>query len=372
MQFKKLKINNYRSIEKAELEFSSGINIIIGDSQTGKSNIQRLIRDWAFNNTGDDFVTVNADKTQIEIDGVLWEKGKEKSKKINRYSFNDNIYDNVGRTVPEPITEYTQIVKIDFGGSDAISLNFIDQHSSFFMIFNSKSDNAKILGRIAGINRIYKCTKTTSQRLKTKKALLLNYNVLLETEKEEFKKYDYLHNAESALQKVGNRINVVNKKEKEIKDLKIKLENFKKLSKDLLQIKLKLNTLTILESININDLETKITKLNILKSLFKEYKVLLTRLTSIDINKYNILTDNLFLKTVIFIDDKQEKLEILKERLKKYDNNKREYNSILLNLQTAENTLGDCKKELDDFVNDITICPITQLPMPEECKEKIQ
>jgi DNA repair exonuclease SbcCD ATPase subunit len=331
-----------------------------------------LLRDWAFNNTGDDFVTVNADKTQIEIDGVLWEKGKEKSKKINRYSYNGEIYDNVGRNVPEPITEFTQIVKIDFGGSEPISLNFIDQHSSFFMIFNSKSDNAKILGRIAGIDKIYKCVKLSSQKLKKNKGLISTYQKNIEEDKEELKQYDFLVAEETFLKEIKENIDTLKTKEQELIQLEQKVVDYNVTTELLQKVQIQLDTFPIYENIYIDKLIERAHKIGVLENLIKEYNDIQTRISSLNVKQYETLTSIEIIKSIDKLESESDKLQILEELIESYDSNNRKYNSVLLDIQKYENGLQESKTELEGYIKDLHVCPITLDIMPEECKEKIR
>jgi DNA repair exonuclease SbcCD ATPase subunit len=48
MKIKKLKLKNYKRFNELELDFDSGINIIVGDNEAGKSTISQAIMDLLY------------------------------------------------------------------------------------------------------------------------------------------------------------------------------------------------------------------------------------------------------------------------------------------------------------------------------------
>jgi len=65
---KQLTIKNFQSHKKTKLEFSDGVNIIIGQSDSGKTAIIRALN-WVVNNkpSGDSFRSHWGGDTNVEI-----------------------------------------------------------------------------------------------------------------------------------------------------------------------------------------------------------------------------------------------------------------------------------------------------------------
>jgi len=123
--FPQVIIENYESHKYTKIDFCSGLNMIIGDSDSGKSAIQRAIR-WACYNepSGDDFIRRDADSIMAEINGdkpkVLCRvtikisngytiiRAKELNSTLNRYTLIDPDgeeleFNNFGLEVPDEI-----------------------------------------------------------------------------------------------------------------------------------------------------------------------------------------------------------------------------------------------------------------------------
>ena len=64
----KIKIKNFRSHKNTEIELSSGVNIICGDNDLGKSTILRALN-WVNNNkpSGDSYITHGKNKSTVSI-----------------------------------------------------------------------------------------------------------------------------------------------------------------------------------------------------------------------------------------------------------------------------------------------------------------
>ena len=48
MRIKRLKVENFRNLEKLDIEFSDGVNIIYGNNAQGKTNIIEAIYIFSF------------------------------------------------------------------------------------------------------------------------------------------------------------------------------------------------------------------------------------------------------------------------------------------------------------------------------------
>jgi len=158
-----VKIKNYRSLKNIELEMG-GINVIFGDSDSGKTNFFRALRDFAFNTRGIDFVTHGEKSSMVSIDNkVKWEKGKG----INKYTVGKKPFTNVGQSCPEEASDVHGLKEIDFGQKVVKRLNFIDQFESHFIVSQSEQDSAKIVtSLIPGINMILEGSRQAVLKLR--------------------------------------------------------------------------------------------------------------------------------------------------------------------------------------------------------------
>lgn len=121
MYLSRLYIENYRSIQKLDLEFSKGKNIIVGKNNAGKSNIIRAIDlilgeksptwDKSDNITDNDFFEAN-----INNEIFIWcELLREENEFLNLSESKGAFYRLTKASTPEIIKK-----KIDFSSKDDI------------------------------------------------------------------------------------------------------------------------------------------------------------------------------------------------------------------------------------------------------------
>ena len=101
---KDLSLENFQSHKKSSLEFSEGVNVIIGSSDSGKSSIIRSLQWVLFNRpSGDSFRSWWGGITNVVVDGVSRIKGGSKGLE-NCYEIGLNRFQAMGQGVPEDVT----------------------------------------------------------------------------------------------------------------------------------------------------------------------------------------------------------------------------------------------------------------------------
>lgn len=101
----KIKIKNFQSLKDIELDVS-GLTILTGSNNTGKSAVIRAVS-GVFNNTrGNSFVRYGETHSTVAVEWsdteqVTWEKGKG----TNRYTINGKVFDKVGSSPPEELKD---------------------------------------------------------------------------------------------------------------------------------------------------------------------------------------------------------------------------------------------------------------------------
>ena len=322
MKLKKIEASNYRSFENIDVELSEGINVIFGETDTGKSNIFRLLSLWAFNGSGDSFITAGEKKCTIDIDGIKLEKGR-KGKGLNRYSYKDEVYDNVGINCPDEINNITKIKEVSFGNISK-KINFISQKKPFFIIGENKFDNAKILGHISNIHVIHGAIKIGNKKLRSTKKDLQNNEMDFEAKKTELQEYKNLKEVKVELNECNELIDEIEKLNIDIVNIEFMRDNLIEVIKDSKKIDNELDKLSGIEDIDFEEL----IKLN---------------------DKIDIVTEMNY-----------ELLFVCSEELK-----------IKSDISLCDDDIKVCDLGIKELVSKIDICPITNDKMPKTCKEKI-
>ena len=146
----KLSISNFQSHTKSVLEFSPGVNAIIGSSDSGKTSILRAIR-WVIENRprGNAFRSFWGGKTSVELstNDCLIERAMDKTTE-NFYRLitknNDLTFKAMGTSVPEEIEKTLNLN----------SINIQNQLDSPFLLNSSPGEVASHFNQIAHLEKI--------------------------------------------------------------------------------------------------------------------------------------------------------------------------------------------------------------------------
>lgn len=152
-------MENYQAYKNTTVNFTVGLNIIIGESDVGKSSILRalrkLVRDIP---AGKDFINEDAVSTKLSLT-IVDDNDQEHTiiRQItpskNLYYLDEHEFGGFGREIPEEIQNTVEMVLVELENDVKIDLHFSDQHDTPFMIARgSAGTRSKLLGRIAGLH----------------------------------------------------------------------------------------------------------------------------------------------------------------------------------------------------------------------------
>jgi DNA repair exonuclease SbcCD ATPase subunit len=146
-----INIRNFQSHEDTRLALCSGVNVIVGESDCGKSSIIRAIR-WVLENRplGDAFRSRWGGETDVEI--VLEGSpavSRVKSKQRNSYFVGDRELEAVRAEVPEEVRALLNMP------DNALSL----QRDSFYMVNANPGERARRFNDAAGLDSIHRAMK---------------------------------------------------------------------------------------------------------------------------------------------------------------------------------------------------------------------
>jgi len=193
----KLEIQNFQSHKYTELEFSPGVNVIIGPSDSGKSSIIRALR-WVIWNRplGDAFVSHWAEETTVAIktnDCVVERfkgKGGDKYMLLTDDGMEVLEFKAFGTAPPDEILE----------ALDLSELNVQNQHDNAFLISNSPGEVSRHFNKIANIDKIDSSLRAVESWVRS-----INQNITaieheLERDKDKLKSFDYLDKLEAEIE----------------------------------------------------------------------------------------------------------------------------------------------------------------------------
>jgi exonuclease SbcC len=236
MMLKNIEIKNFQSHKNTEIEFDSGINVITGPSDQGKSAILRALL-WLVTNRPlgtDDIVSHWArdekDKIKeslqvlLETDGGTVKRLRNSEK--NSYSLHvsgkkEKLYEAFNKDVPEDITAFLRLFDV----------NIQQQHDTPFLLSQSPLDVAKYLNKLVHLDIIDSVlanadTKRRAQvqRLKTYEDSKIKYEKRL-------KEFDWITEA----QERNTNLEICLKQQKSYfnssKELHLQIKEYKSITK---------------------------------------------------------------------------------------------------------------------------------------------
>ncbi len=170
-------VRNFQSLESVDVALGT-FTVVVGPNDLGKSALLRAIRSAAEASPGVEFITrgQSVARVALSLDGVklLWEKGAQ----TNRYTVlrpdgTRQVFEKVGRSVPDDLSEWLALGKVDFGDV-SLNLNFADQDDPPFLVPFPGGINeahvAKVLGDLTNLSILFKAVqeanrqRTTSER----------------------------------------------------------------------------------------------------------------------------------------------------------------------------------------------------------------
>ena len=217
---KSLEIKNIQSHKNSRLEFSPGINALIGTSNNGKSAVLGALY-WAITNRplGTEILLSNwaYDKNGKQIDEMSVAVEKNNSTLIRRKSKTENEYIIDGEKLEAIKTDVPEQVKNFFALSET---NLQKQQDAPFLLSQSSGKIAEYFNRIVRLDIIDKVlSNAESSRRKMKNQLETSEKDELKLEKD-LEKYNWLEDVERLIEK----IKTVNSKCLEIAGNKNRLE----------------------------------------------------------------------------------------------------------------------------------------------------
>ncbi|MCJ7696515.1 MAG: AAA family ATPase [Anaerolineaceae bacterium] len=191
---KSLKIFNFQSHKDSQLEFASGVNVIVGASDCGKTAIIRALRWLIFNKpSGDSFRSTWGGDTRVEMQIGTDIISRFKSKEIpNGYSHNTKVLEAFKTGVPEPVQN---ILNMD-------ETNIQNQLDSPFLISSTPGEVASYFNKVAHLDQIDNGIRNIQSAIRqTTAEIQADENRVAELT-EAFKAYEYIDLVEIDLEEL--------------------------------------------------------------------------------------------------------------------------------------------------------------------------
>lgn len=182
-------IKNFQSFEEAELEVH-GLTVITGSNDVGKTATHRAVFGAFTNPRGTKYVRHGKPHCSVRVDfgdgrSVLWEKGE----KVNRYTLDGRVLENVGAGVPKEI-ESLGVVPISLTGDRKIWPQFAHQFTgSVFLLDQPGSVMAEAIAdvdRVGVLNEALRLSQSDHRAAGSERKVRQADVVRLEAQEREF------------------------------------------------------------------------------------------------------------------------------------------------------------------------------------------
>jgi DNA repair exonuclease SbcCD ATPase subunit len=261
-------LQHFQSHKKTLIELDKGVNVFVGDSNSGKTSIIRalnwvvnnrpsgiaFVSDWDRDDNGDpikpSFVTINKNNLSIK---------RIRTKELNGYRIKNNdeekTLEAIKLSVPDEVTELLKLSEV----------NIQNQTDQPFLLSQSASDVARFLNKEIELDKIDKILGLAETKRKRLNQSIKGYNSDILSKEKELEKFDNLEKAE-LLNKQLNELEVsIDESEniiEELTKLKIDYKKYVKIIDEYSKIPFK-KVASFFEELETIDLEIKELKTNI-------------------------------------------------------------------------------------------------------------
>ena len=337
---KKLEIQNFQSHKDSCFEFDSGVNIIIGNTDSGKSAVVRSLKLTNYNRpSGDAYRSWWGGETLVRLttdDHVI----ERKKGKKNAYTLDGKEMTAFGTDIPEEVS-----LAINMGEE-----NYQFQHSRFFLLSATSGEVAQYFNKIAHLDKIDNGTKYLKSNIRSFNNIKEENKEQIKADKVLVKKYKNLPKQESKLEAVEQMTKDLHRSQNQANRLSKTLLQLEQTKQGLKKVK-KWQEIDLIVTKNIDRLSTieqvKKTKEKVLSLLLKiktiredlkELKILLSVRPKVDKIFENYKNQKQVQKQTTQLSSVLNKLSAVKSQIKELE--------ILLSKQT---TVKDLLKRREDL-----------------------
>jgi len=152
-----LTLKNFQSHVSSEFKFSKGINVIVGDNDSGKSSVIRAIKLALFNEpkNSNNYIRYTEKEFEIVLKMDSFSIKRNKGTKINQYTLDDpevpihEVYNSIGQNIPKLILDKTGVSKLSLDKDLHLNINILSQRDD--LIYNlSSGTRSKFLSMFIG------------------------------------------------------------------------------------------------------------------------------------------------------------------------------------------------------------------------------
>jgi len=358
---KQVKLINFQDHKETTVDFTEGVNLIVGSSDAGKSAILRAVN-FVFQNDlrGNSFIRVGTTECSVTIvfsDGV--EITRVKGTDVNNYILKDeneelHVFSKVASTVPEQIQKYLGNPPLD---DKKRPIAYADQMANLFLVDLNSSDLPRTLSELTGIQHLQTAAETLGKNARSYDRSIKERNDKIKKLNDDLvqyqyvdKDYDSISTIQSELNNLSNTLENINKarnfikRNNEISSEAKKINNLSSKYKSLADIKPQIENLSNL----LTSIKTSRIHLSFHVKKTKEFKS-----TKADLDKYSNLCNEVFKNKLESVSGLKSNLETAEKYHNQNTTLLSSIEKVKIDLQSEQTNIEDLQSSLDDLIQSL-------------------
>lgn len=344
----KVTLENFQAHEHSEIEFHNGLNIIVGESNNGKTSILRAIM-WVVDNQplGTDFIMAGKDECSVTIeydDGTWIQRGRTlkdtgyyKVKYIDdngKYQIQE--YRGFTNAIPVDVDNVHQMPKVNITKDIETHLNVLSQLDTPFLLTESPMVKASAIGRITGTHVIDAGVKESNKTILSNKKTAKVHEETIQEKQNKLVSLPDLGTLTKFATIYDNLVKYLVKQQTRMEHVEKSIMSISQLTNNIQNVTNKLNELQILRSIS-GIVYSALDKLQFVQTVNgKQFS--LTNINENITNNEKIIKQNAFLVALYPIVNKATGLErscyMLEEKMQHINNIQRQEKTLISHVST--------------------------------------
>jgi exonuclease SbcC len=371
MYLSKIILENFQSFEKGEFVLSPNLNILVGVSNVGKSSVARALSLVLFNKWDKSWVRFGAKYCKVTIQtstgiSVIREKGE----KVNRYIlFFDGaaaqVYESFGTGVPEPVQQALRIHEVQIDTTDTLNLNLAGQMDALFLLSQTGSYRAKVLGKLSGATYLDHAIRELNKDKRQVTAEKGSKELELVELQEQIDKLSSVEIYKEHISEIETKLNTLSTQE-------ARLERIRELSRRVKAFKVSWGRETQIESLIeqldlsiLNSLTLKVDKIKQIGSLLD--KIGNTVLSIEKQNKLQFILDQVNLPSISEFTERIVRINKITNLSNRLNKNQKELVSKTDELAQVEQKYHETKTQYSDMLKQNGTCPLCGVSTGDVC-----
>ena len=242
-------LKNFQAHKDTTVQFDRGLNIIVGESNNGKTSILRGIL-WAIDNQplGNDFIMAGENDCSVTInfsDGTYIKRGRT-VKNTGYYEIRyiddngkyiDQTYRGFTNAVPVEVANVHQMPKVNITKDIETHLNVLSQLDGPFLLTESPLVKASAIGRITGTHVIDAAIKESNKTIQSNRKLVKSYSEDLQQKENERKQLPDIKSMETFTKKYAYIVKYITKLNDSVIKLNADLQQISQYQQQMMQEK---------------------------------------------------------------------------------------------------------------------------------------